>query len=74
MTRSTSDVAICCSSASSRSRVSRATTLSSATGDGLERISTFGALRRAGFGVLRRCPLIRSPPALERLFIAFPVG
>jgi hypothetical protein len=32
----------------------------------LERTSTFGALRRVGFGVLGRRPLIRSPPVLER--------
>jgi hypothetical protein len=71
MTRSTSDVAVYCSNASSRSRASRASS-SSATGGGLERISTFGALRRVGFGVVDRRPLVRSPPALERLFIASP--
>ena len=36
--------------------------------------TAFGALRRFGSGVLRRRPLIGSPPALERLFIASPVG
>ena len=58
--------------ASSRSRVSRATSFSSATGDGLESISTFAALRRVGFAGLGRRRLIGSPPALERLFIASP--
>ena len=36
--------------------------------------TAFGALRRFGSGVFRRRPLIGLPPALERFFIAFPVG
>jgi hypothetical protein len=40
----------------------------------LERATAFGALRRFGSGVFRRRPLIGSPPVLERLFIASPVG
>jgi hypothetical protein len=35
---------------------------------------SFGALLRLGTDVLRRRPLIGSPPALERLFIASTVG
>jgi hypothetical protein len=40
----------------------------------MERATALGELRRVGFGVLGRRPLIGLPPALERLFIAFPVG
>ena len=72
MTLSTSPVAVCCSSASFRSRVSRATSVSSPGGDDLERGTAFGALRRFGPGVFRRRPSIGSPPVLERLFIATP--
>jgi hypothetical protein len=36
--------------------------------------TAFVALLRFGFGALRRRPLSCSPPALERRFIAFPVG
>ena len=35
---------------------------------GLHRIAAFGS------GAFRRRPLVSSPPALERRFIAFPVG
>ena len=34
----------------------------------------FGALRRFGSGRLATAAFNRSPPALERLFIASPVG
>ena len=37
-------------------------------------VAALGVARRLGFGALRRCPLLVSPPALERLFIASPVG
>jgi hypothetical protein len=40
----------------------------------LEAAAAFGALRRFGSGIFRRRALIGSPPALERLFIASPVG
>src|SRR5271167_5167089 len=40
----------------------------------MERAGTFGALRRFGCGDLRRLSLIALPPALERLFIAYPVA
>ena len=40
----------------------------------LERATAFDALLRFGSGDLRRRPLIGSPPALERLFIASLVG
>ena len=75
MILSTSPVAVCCSRASSRSRVSRATSVSSPGGDDLddlERGTALGALLRFGSGVFRRRPLIAAPPALERLFIASP--
>ena len=72
ITWSTSDVAVCCSSASRSSRPSRATSVSSPVGDELEPATAFGALRRFGFGVFRRRPLIGPPPVLERLFIACP--
>ena len=74
MILSTSPVAVCCSRASSRSRVSSATSVSSPGGDALERGTAVGASLRFGSGVFRRRPLICSPPALERLFVAFPVG
>ena len=40
----------------------------------MERDVALGALRRFGPGVFRRGPLIGSPPALERLFIASTIG
>jgi hypothetical protein len=43
-------------------------------GDELERAMAFDALRSFGTRVFGRRPLIGSPPALERLFIASPVG
>ena len=68
---STSDVAVCCSSASSRSRVSRATFVSLPAVDDLA-WTAFRPLRRSGSAVLRRWPLIGSRAALERFFIATP--
>jgi hypothetical protein len=56
------------------SRVSRTTSVFSVVGDELERATVFGALRRIGFAALRRRPLVSPPLALERLFIATPVG
>ena len=74
MTRSTSDVAVSRSRASLSSRVRRVTSVSLPAVDELERATAFGALRRFRSGVLRRRPLTGSPPALERRFIASPVG
>ena len=73
MTFSTSEVAACCSSAWLSSRVSRATSVSSAAGKNWD-VYAFGALRRFGSGVFRRRPLVGSPTVLERRFIASPVG
>src|SRR6516165_8134037 len=70
MTLSTSAVAICCSRASFSSRVSRATSVSGLVE--LRERTAFGASRRSGFVVLRRCDLADWPPALERRLIAFP--
>jgi hypothetical protein len=64
-------VAVRCSSASSRSRVSRATSVSWPAG-GLRRTAAFGALLRFRAAVLRRRVLTGSPPALERRLIASP--
>src|SRR5262249_49875854 len=73
MTRSTSDIAVCCASASCNSRVSRATFVSfTAVGELRLRVA-FGALRRFSVAVWRRLALIGYPPALVRL-IASPVG
>ena len=72
MTRRMSPIAVCCSSASSRSRVSSAIFLSlSPTDDGRLRM-TFGALRRFSVAALRRRVLTGSPPGLERLLTASP--
>jgi hypothetical protein len=40
----------------------------------MEGAVAFGTLRRCGFGALRRRALDASPTALERLFIATPLG
>jgi hypothetical protein len=66
----TCDVAVRCFRSSLSSRVSRATSVSPVAGNNLARAWTFGALRRFGPAVFRRCPLIGSPPALDRFFIA----
>jgi hypothetical protein len=68
MTSRTSEVAESCSKASSGSRPFVCLLIEGELG----RAKTFCALRREGFGVLGRRPLIRSPPVLERLFIASP--
>src|SRR5262249_53249960 len=66
ITVSTSAVAACCSSASLRSRVSRATFVSlPAAGERRPRVA-FGA------NVLRRCVLASLPPILERRFNCSP--
>jgi hypothetical protein len=65
MTRNTSAVAFSRSSASSRSRRSRADSLSARTA---------GALRRFGVAAFRRRDLTDAEPALERRRIAFPQG
>ena len=70
MTCSTSDVAASCSSASSRSRVSRATFVSLPGARELRRRAAFGALRR--FNVLGRCAFAALPPVLSRRLIASP--
>src|SRR6516164_1010523 len=70
--RRTSLIAVFSSSASSSSRLSRATTVSwPATETPRLRIA-FGALRCFSLVVLRRCNLADLPPALERRLIAFP--
>src|SRR6516165_10950215 len=66
ITLRTSEVAACCSRASFSSRVRLAASFSSAVNE-LRRATAFGALRRFGSGVFRRR---RSPPDLDRLFIA----
>ena len=69
ITRSTSDVAVCCSRASFRSRVSRAT---SASWIGADEGAFFDASRRFVFSASRPRALDALPLALERLFIGFP--
>jgi hypothetical protein len=69
MTCSTSDVGESCSSASSRSRVSRATSVSRPAG-GLRRTTAFGALLRFSVTNFRCRFLTGSSPALER-FLRF---
>ena len=54
MTLSTSAVAFCCSSNSSRSRVSNAFFVLTLVQEGLRRPLTFGALERFAFVVVRR--------------------
>src|SRR6516162_4181718 len=69
---STSLVAVCCSSASSRSRASRAFfALSPATDELLGR-AAFDVTRLLRTPVLRRCAFAGSPPALERRRITAP--
>jgi hypothetical protein len=63
-------VAACCSSASSRSRVSRATSVCWPTLEGPLRRTAFGAVRRFTVAAFRRRVLTGSPPALERRLIA----
>ena len=70
----TSAVALCCSSASSRSRLNSATFASLPTVEELRRRTVFDTLRGFGVTVLRRRVLAGSPPALERRLIAHPKG
>src|SRR6476661_7720197 len=72
MTRKTSVVAFCCSSASFSSRLSRATSVSLPDRDELAGAPAFAASGCFGFGVFGRRPLIGSPPVLDRFFIASP--
>src|SRR5262249_55431587 len=59
-------------SASSRSRASRAISVSSPPEEEPWGRTAFGAMRLLRAGVLRRCALAVSPPALERRRIAAP--
>src|SRR5262245_29516484 len=70
ITLRTSTVAACCSSASSCSRVRRATFVSLPVERERRPRPAFGALRRVN--VLRRCVLAALPPALSRRRIASP--
>ena len=72
MTRSTSAVAFCCSSASSRSRLNSATFLFRSAADDLRWCATFGAVRRFGVAAFRRRDVTDAEPALERRRIAHP--
>src|SRR6516225_5234623 len=67
---STSLVAVCCWSASSRSRVSRAIFVSSRAADELRRRSAFDATRLFRAAVLEACAFGDLPPALERRLTA----
>src|SRR5262249_38235545 len=60
----------CCWNASSRSRVSRATFVSSRPADELRERTVFGAMQLLRATGLRPCALACSPPALERRRIA----
>jgi len=72
MVRSASEVALCCSSASSRSRLSSATcSLTPAAGDRRWRVD-FGAVRSFGVAAFRRRDLTDAEPALERRRIGHP--
>src|SRR6516225_9189956 len=66
MTRRISDVAVCLASASSRSRVSRATFVSSRAVDELRERTVTGTMRLLRATVFRRCALADLPPALDR--------
>jgi hypothetical protein len=63
-------VAFCCCRASSRSRVTRATLVSSRAADELRGRIAFGAMWVLRATALRRCALVCSPPALDRRRIA----
>ena len=71
ITRSTSDVAVCRSSASCNSLVSRAISVSWSAAGEPRRSVVFRSLRRFSVAGPRRCALAGLPPALERRFIAF---
>src|SRR6516164_4933488 len=70
MTRRISDVAVCLAKASSRSRLSRAISVSWPTAE--EPRTPFGVTPLLRTAALRRCGFARSPPALERRRIATP--
>src|ERR1039458_9419535 len=72
MTLNTSEVAVCCSSASSRSRLSNATFLFSLAADDLRRRTALGAMGGFSINVLRRRALTALPPALSRRFMPIP--
>src|SRR5204862_3250926 len=72
MALSTWPVAVCCSRASTSSRVSRTTSASGPEADELLWRTAFGALPLFSANVFRRRALTGSPPALERRLIAFP--
>src|ERR1035437_8276310 len=61
MTCSTSEVALCCSSASFNLRSISAIFSFASAAEGLRRRAAFGALRRLGFVVTLRCFFIASP-------------
>jgi hypothetical protein len=69
--RSIAELAICCSSASSRSPVSRASFWFKAAAEKRDEArAAFGALRCLSVAALWRRALAGSPPALERRLIA----
>ena len=75
MTRNTSAVAVSRSSASSRSRVSRAIFVSSRAADELRERPTFGVMRLLRAAAFGACAVGDLPPALElRLTASSPFG
>ena len=74
MTCSTSDVAVCCSIASSRSRVRRSSSSCSSAIEELRRRTAPGAPPRFDVTAWRARVLGGFPPAVERRFTAFPKG
>ena len=70
----TSDVAVRCLRSSLSSRASRATSASSPVGGEMEGAVAFGALRRCELAPCGVAPWMLRRTALERPFIAFPVG
>src|SRR6516165_6388052 len=72
MTLSTSAVARCCWSVSSRSRLNRATFAFKSEEGGRGWRTAFGAMRLLRAPVLRRGALVGSPPPLDRRRIAAP--
>src|SRR6516164_2117297 len=72
MRRNTSAVAFSRSSASSRSRVSRATLVSSQAPDELRERTVFGAMRLLRAAAFGACALGDLPPALDRRRICRP--
>jgi hypothetical protein len=70
MTRSTSDVAACRSSASRNSLLSRATSDSESSAGDRRLLRVFGAFRPFGLSALWSCALAGLRPALDGFFIA----